>query len=279
MIKNYITIAAALLTIQAFAQDLPRPSQGAEVEQMVGLTEIEIAYSRPNVNGRVIWGELVPYDKVWRTGANEATTITFSTDVNVNGTEVAAGEYGLYTIPGKDEWTIVLSSDNDLWGAGGYTADNDVLRFTAKPMANKFTETLTIGFSIVKHDMCMVDISWDELIVSFPINADSKEQAVANIEKEISAVENPFRVYNSSARYFVDNNMELEKALEYAEKSVAGKAQFWNVYTLSLAQAANGKYKEAIASAEQSKELAVEADYPPYIKMNDDNIARWKTMK
>jgi len=279
MFKKITTLAMSLLVLQGFAQDLPRPSQGAEVEQMVGLTEIEIEYSRPNVKSRVIWGELVPYDKVWRTGANESTTISFSEDVKVNGSAVPAGEYGLYTIPGKEEWTIVLSSDNKMWGAGEYTADHDVLRFTVKPTATKSTETFTIGFSTVKDDKCMVDLSWDELMVSFEIDANSKEQAIANIDKEIAGLENPYRIYNSSARYYVDNNIELEKALAYAEKSVASEAKFWNVYTLSLAQAANGKYKDAIASAERSKTLAEEAKYKPYIKMNTENIEKWSKMK
>ena len=279
MFKKITTIAMSLLFLQTIAQELPRPSQGGEVEQNVGLTEIEVSYSRPNVKERVIWGGLVPYDKVWRTGANESTTISFSEDVKVHGEEVVAGEYGLYTIPGMEEWTIVLSSDNQMWGAGEYTAEHDVLRFKVKPSATKFTETFTIGISNVKDDKCMVDLSWDELMVSFEIDANSKAQAIANIDKEIAGIENPFRVYNSSARYFVDNNMELEKALAYAEKSVASDAKFWNVYTLSLAQAANGKYKEAMATAERSKELAIAAEYTPYVKMNDDNIAKWKAMK
>lgn len=279
MFKKITTLAMSLLVLQGFAQDLPRPSQGAEVEQIVGLTEIEIEYSRPNVKGRIIWGELVPYDKVWRTGANAATTISFSEDVKVNGNDVPAGKYGLYTIPGEAEWTIVLSKDNDLWGSGDYSDENDLLRIKAIPTATKFTESLTIGFSTVKDDKCSVDISWDELMVSFNIDANSKEQAIANIDKEIAGLENPFRIYNSSARYYVDNNMELEKALAYAEKSVASEAKFWNVYTLSLAQAANGKYKDAIGAAERSKTLAEEADYAPYVKMNTENIEKWSKMK
>ena len=274
-----MTIAMALLTVQSFAQDLPRPSQKGEVEQMVGLTEIEVTYSRPNVKGRVIWGDLVPYDKIWRTGANEATTIEFSNDVKVNGADVPAGTYALFTIPGKEEWTIILNKNYEVWGTGDYKEEEDQLRFTVKPTATKATESLTVGINNVKDDKCTIDLSWDELMVSFEVDANSREQALANIEGEIKAIENPFRVYNSSARYYVDNEIELEKALEYATKSVEYEARFWNVYTLSLAQAANGKYKEAMETAERSKKLAEEADYPPYIKMNDENIAKWKAMK
>jgi len=279
MFKKYMTIAMALLAVQSFAQDLPRPSQKAEVEQMVGLTEIEVSYSRPNVKGRVIWGNLVPYDKVWRTGANEATSIEFSSDVKVNGTEVPAGKYGLFTIPGKEEWTVILNKNWEVWGTGDYKEEEDQLRFKVKPSATKATESFTIGISNVKDDKCSIDISWDELMVSFEVDANSREQAIANIDKEIKSLENPFRVYNSSARYYVDNGIELEKALEYATKSVEYEARFWNVYTLSLAQAANGNYKEAMETAERSKKLAEEAEYPPYIKMNDDNIAKWSAVK
>lgn len=246
---------------------------------MVGLTEIEIEYSRPNVNGRVVWGDLVPYDKIWRTGANAATTIDFSNDVTVNGTKVPAGKYGFFTIPGKEEWTIIINKDWEMWGTGDYKEENDVLRVKVKPTAVAKTETMTFGINNVKKDKCTIDLSWDELMVSIEVDANSREQALANIEGEIKAIENPFRVYNSSARYFVDNNIELEKALEYAKKSVDSEAKFWNVYTLSLAYAANKDYKNAIATAERSMELAEKAEYAPYVKMNKENIAEWSEMK
>lgn len=279
MFKKITTAALSLLVLQSFAQDLPAPSQKGEVEQMVGLTSIEIEYSRPNVNDRVIWGELVPFDKIWRTGANAATSIEFSNDVTVNETKVPAGKYGFFAIPGKEEWTLIINKDFDMWGTGDYKEENDVVRVKAKPTTVAKTESMTFGINNVKDDKCTIDLSWDEVMVSLSVDANSREQALANIDAEIKAIENPFRIYNSSARYYVDNGIELEKAVEYAKKSVAGEAKFWNVYTLSLAYAANKDFKNAIASAEQSKELATKAEYPPYVKMNDENIAKWKKMK
>ena len=147
---RFALVLAAALAAPALAQfEAPQPSPKATLTQRVGLTDVTISYSRPSVKGRVIWGELVPFDKVWRTGANSATTITFSDDVTVEGQKLAAGTYSVFTIPGKAEWTVIFNNDTKLWGETDYDAAKDALRVKAKPQVSEMRETLSIGFPSV----------------------------------------------------------------------------------------------------------------------------------
>lgn len=275
-----IFLFASLLFNSGFSQDLPQPSQFGTITQQVGLTEITVEYSRPSVKDRVIFGDLVPYGEMWRTGANASTKIEFSKNVKIKGKEIPAGKYALYTIPGAKEWTIVIHKNTDHWGVGGddYKQEEDLTRFNVKAESNPFTETFTVNIGHVKNDKCHIELIWEKTKVKFEVDANAKDEAMANIKKKLDEIENGFRAYNRSARYLVDNDLDPEQALKWAEKSVALEQRFWNVYTLSLAQAKNKKYKEAISMAEKSKDLAIEADYKPYIKMNDENIAKWKKL-
>lgn len=274
-------IVLSLFAIEFNSQDLPQPSQTGTLIQNVGLTDITIEYSRPSVKERVIYGGLVPFGEMWRTGANASTKIEFSKDVSINGSNVPEGRYALYTIPGENEWTIIIHKNTTHWGTGGddYKAEEDLMRYTVIPQKHSFTETFTINIGHVKNDKCHIELIWENIMVKFEIDANAQEEAMVNIQNKLDEIENGFRVYNRSARYLVDNNLKAEQALEWALKSVNLETRFWNVYTLSLAQAKNGMYSEAIVSAEKSKNLAIEAEYKPYIKMNDENIAKWKKMK
>jgi tetratricopeptide (TPR) repeat protein len=263
----------------SFAQELPTPSPLGKVEQRVGLTDIAIEYSRPGVKGRVIFGDLVPYDKLWRTGANMATKISFSTDVKIEGKDVKAGEYAIFTIPSKENWVIAFNSNTEQGGTGSYKEELDVLRITVPAKEVPMRETMTFTIDDVSDSKANITLSWEKTAVSFEVAVDFNEMAAANIEGELKRLEGTFNVYNRIARYYVDNNMKLDEALKLAQKSVDLSAKFWNVYTLSLAYAANKQYKEAVAAAEKSKALAAEAKYDEYVKRNDTNIAKWKKMK
>lgn len=209
------------------AQELkfPRVSQGATVSQTIGLSDVTITYHRPGVKGRVIWGELVPYDKVWRTGANEATTIKFSTDVMVEGNKLAAGTYGLFTVPGKTEWTFIFSKQADIWGTFGYKEDQDVLRVKVKPAEAPHCEWMRFGFADLTEDSARVVLHWEKLMVSFTVKVDTKGTIVKNIEKTLGR----YWVPPFQAAGYAFNNEMLDKAKEYVNTSVTVKETYWNM--------------------------------------------------
>ena len=283
MKKTQSLLFILLLSIASFstidAQELPAPSSSAEVHQRVGLTDFTVNYSRPSAKGREIFGSLVPYGKVWRAGANMATTIEFTSTVEFEGTKVEAGKYSIFITPEADSWKIVL---NTLWetsGTGGYDAANDVATLTAKvEKSANMTESWTIGFDAIVGDNAVMYFNWADVMVKVAITAPSKEQSDANIKEKLEELENTFSSYNSIARYYLENGNN-EDALKYALKSVESEEKFWNLKVLSEAYAANGDMKSAIKTAEKSLEMSKTAEYQPYIDMNTENIAKWKAMK
>jgi tetratricopeptide (TPR) repeat protein len=264
----------AFLSPAIIAQELPQPSPYAEVEQRVGLTDFEIEYSRPGVKDREIFGDLVPYGKVWRTGANASTKIELSTEAMFGGKAVEAGTYSIFTMPGESSWKFMLNSDEDA-SAPAYKAENNVLELELTPNEIENRESLIFYFDNIRNESADLIFEWADVQLVVPITVKADEQAVENIKNEIAAIEGNFRVYNSGARYYLDNDKDLEQALAWAEKSVEIDAKFWNVYTLSLIQNKMGKKKDAIATAKRSLELAKKDNYAPYIKMNEENIAKW----
>jgi len=182
-------------------------------------------YSSPGVKDRVIWGELVPYDEIWRTGANEATTIEFSGDVMIEGNKLAAGKYGLYTIPGKDEWTFIFSKQTNLWGTGGYKQEEDALRVKVKPMEAPFCERMHFMFRDVKDDSAKVMLHWEKLMVGFMITIDTKGAVLKSIENAMGRFwVTPYR----AANYAFENEM-FDKAKEWIDTSTAQKEIYWNM--------------------------------------------------
>ena len=269
-------LALFLMVFTVEAQELPQPSPYAEVMQRVGLTDVTVKYSRPGVKDRVIFGELEPFGSVWRTGANSATKIVLSTDAKIGGKEVKAGTYSIMSTPMKDAgWKVFINTDLDVQ-EGSYKAENNVAELDVEVMktADK-VESMTFWFANVKPGSMDLMFAWENTSWSIPIEVDFKAMASKNIEEAIEETKSAFRVYNSSARYNFDNDLDLNKALEWSKKSVEMNATFWNVYTLSLIQNKLGMKKEALATAKKSLELANKAEYQPYIKMNTDNIAKW----
>jgi tetratricopeptide (TPR) repeat protein len=274
-----LILSITFCAFQLTAQDLPTPSPLGKVEQRVGLTDVAIEYSRPGVKGRTIFGDLLPYDSLWRTGANAATKISFSTDVKIEGKEVKAGEYAMFSIPSKDKWIIAFNKDTKQGGTGNYKKELDVLRITVTPVTTPLRETLTFTIDNVSDGSADVTLNWEKTAVSFKVTMDFMTAAEKNIEDELKRLDNLYNSYNKIARYYIDNNMKLDEALKLSKKSVDMSARFWNVYTLSLAHAANKQYKEAIAAAEKSKALAMHAKYEEYVNRNATNIEAWKKMK
>jgi|TARA_B110000503_G_scaffold129173_1_gene201112 hypothetical protein len=271
---SFLALFLMVFTIEA--QELPQPSPYAEVMQRVGLTDVAVKYSRPGVKDRVIFGELEPFGSVWRTGANSATKIVLSTDAKIGGKEVKAGTYSIMSTPMKEgSWKVAINTDLDVQ-EGSYKAENNVAELDVEVMetADK-VESMTFWFANVKPGSMDLMFAWENTSWSIPIEVDFKAMASKNIEEAIEETKSAFRVYNSSARYNFDNDLDLNKALEWSKKSVEMNATFWNVYTLSLIQNKLGMKKEALAAAKKSLELSNKAEYQPYIKMNTDNIAKW----
>ncbi|HOP42850.1 MAG TPA: DUF2911 domain-containing protein [Flavobacteriales bacterium] len=274
--KHIAILAGTLFALQAAAQDLPMPSPHAEVEQTIGLTEVEVTYSRPSARDRKVFGDLVPFDQLWRTGANKCTTVETDGPIVFGGTEVPAGTYSLFTVPGAEAWELVLNTSTELWGTDDYNAEQDVARVKVPVAKNEWTETFTISFDEVKDDKARMDLRWADVRVSVWIEANSREKAMANIQKAVADPEADFRVFNGCARYYIDNGIDPKMALEWAQKSVSMERKFWNLHTLALAQAANGAYKDAMATAEESMAMAQKAEYEPYVKMNKEKMDEWR---
>lgn len=259
--------------------DIPAPSPLGTVTQRVGFADVTIKYSRPSAKDRVVFGDLVPFDKLWRTGANAATTITFNKDLKIDGTVVKAGEYSIFTIPGKEKWTIILNSDAKA-STGSYSQDKDVLRLVAPSIAlPTSTETLTFNFANLENTgVATIELVWEKTAVRFTIENEVDAVVMASI-KELTAGVSP-SVYFASARYYYNTNRDLNQALEWINKAFeAQEPTFWMLRQKALIQAGLKDYKGAISTAELSLAKAKEANNDDYIKMNTESIAEWKKMK
>ena len=289
MKKTFISFAfaAALLlgagATQAQGIQMPSPSPSSKVEQAVGLSTVTVDYSRPSAKGRTIFGDLVPYDKVWRTGANGSTDITFSDDVMLEGNKVPAGKYALYTIPGKNEWTIILHKNTELWGDGGadYKPEQDQVRFKVKPQQNpRKTETFLIDFANVTNNSADVELLWDNVVVPFTIETDVDSQVMSQIQQQVVNGTNVEPgVYASAANYYYNTDKDLQQALTWIKKANEKDAKFYNLHTQAKIQAKMKNYKDAIKTAEKSMELAQKEGNQDYVALNQKAIADWKKVK
>lgn len=252
-----LTIAA----LPAFAQQtapaapqltLPRPSPSAMLKQTVGSTDITITYSRPGVKGRQIFGALVPYGQVWRTGANEATTIAFSDDVTIDGKPLAAGTYSLHTIPGKNEWTLAFNKVAKQWGSFNYDAAQDALRVNAKAEASPFTEWLTFDVPKMTTDTATVVIRWEKVAVPFVIGTNTTQKALAAIHAALAANPNDQHTLSRAASFAVDNGIALDEASKWVDQIVSANESTVNLFLKARLQARRGDRAAAIATAERA---------------------------
>ena len=275
------TVLAALAAAAAPALGqlaTPLPSPNATVSQTVGVTKIEVVYSRPSVKGRTIWGELVPYDKVWRTGANAVTKITFDGDVMVEGQKLAAGAYGLYTIPGKTEWTVIFNTVST--GGPDHVAEKDALRVKVKPVPVEMKELFTIGFPAVTSDGATLAFTWEKLRVPVTIAVDTKARFLANAKDAVAkAKADDWQTPLVAARYLYDNKYASDEAGAWIDKSIATKATFGNLSVKANALAAEGKKKDAVAAAEKALAAGAAAEQKPSpeaVEALQKKIADWK---
>jgi len=281
-----VAVVATLLAAPAAQAQIttPQPSPKSTVTQRVGLTDVTITYSRPSLKNREVFGAgtpLVPYGKRWRTGANATTSIKFSDDVTIEGKKVPAGEYGLYTVPGAAEWTVVLNKSLKQGAdVDGFKDDQDVARFTIKPykLASK-VETFTISFAELTPATANVDLLWGLTGAKFKIMADVDTKVMAQIDEKVIKNATPAAGdLAAAAVYYNDNNKDLKQALTWIQEANATEPKFWNVNTEAKIRLKMKDYKGAATAAEQSKKLAM-ASTPPnmeYAKMADELVAEAK---
>ena len=256
--------------------DFPAPSPACTLKQRVGLTDIEVVYSRPGIKGREIFGSLVPYGKVWRTGANAATKITFSTPVKLNGTEIPAGTYALFTIPGESEWTIILNKGAEQWGAYQYDEKADVARFKATPVQlAEQIETFMIDFNLIRDESAVLNLIWDHTVVPINIQIELTSTLAPQIEAVIAS-DSKEKPYYPAAMFYYDHGLDLHKASQWVDAAITNHEAHYVVYLKAEILAKLGDKEGAIAAAKRSTELAIQAKDPGYVKMNEDLISSLK---
>lgn len=259
----------------------PQASPAASVSQNVGLTEITVQYSRPSAKERKIFGDVVPMNTLWRTGANSSTRISFSTEAFFGEEKVAAGEYALYTIPHEDYWEFYLYSDTSIWGAPK-ELDKDKVVVATKVKVQKAqptVESFKISFDNLTDDSATLDLAWQNTLVQVPIRVTPHDAVMESI-KSTMAKEPTANDYAAAGTYYFKHNIELKTALTYLSKSLEENPKaFWNITTKAEVLAALGKYDEAIKTAAEAMELAKAAEYDAYINKNRNNIDKWEKEK
>ncbi len=277
MQKTVFAIACSMMMWCAASAQLrtPAPSPTQTIKQDFGLASIELSYSRPAMKGRKVFGDLVPFGKVWRTGANGATIITFGDEVVIGGKKIAAGKYGLLTIPDKASWTIIITKQQDVTSPAAYKESEDVVRVTAKTMATKETaESFTMQFATVKSTSCELQMMWENTAVSLPIVTEIDSKIMAQIDAAMNAANPP---YFNAALYYLDNNKDLNKALTWFDKYIeATPNAFWAWHQKANTLAKMGKKKEATEAANKSIALAKEAKNDDYVALNEKLLAKLK---
>lgn len=271
MKKLFLLLFVLIISTQIKAQlELPRVSPKASVSQTVGYCNITVEYYRPAVKGRDIWGALVPFGQIWRTGANDATTIQFTTNVSINGMSVPAGMYSLFTIPEKDEWTIVLNKTFKQWGSYNYKSDDDLLRFTVKPVVSEFNERLLFSFTEVSDSTATLSMSWDKLKVSFSIKEDIYKHAHQKIKDALSQNPDKADIHNLAVRYAADNSIFLDEAAGWADKAVSLGGGYVSHFQKARVLYASKNYVEALKSLAKCRETGRnEKNYQSFVSQID----------
>jgi len=270
----FIFSLVMIFTVISFAQDFrtPRPSPDATVSQYVGVTKITLDYSSPAVKNRKIWGELVPFGEVWRTGANEATTITFTDAVSVNGNELAAGTYGIHTVPNTSEWEIIFSKDTPVDGGSTFDPKKEVLRIKAKPEEHHFMERMTFLFTDAAENSVNVNLLWEKLKVSFKVEVKTQD---LTLQKARDAFK--WNQLMAGATYCLENNTNLEEGFKWIQASSLINENYWNTRILAQYYGKMNKKTEAIATMEKAIELGGKMPNAPFdFDRMKQMLADWK---
>lgn len=269
-------LAAALLmgTAALNAQQLttPQPSPTQVIKQNFGVGSVELNYSRPAKKGRKVMGDLVPFGKVWRTGANSATTLTFSDDVNIGGKDIKAGKYGLLTMPNADKWTIIITKDVNVSSPAAYKQENDVVRVDAPVIKlPSSVESFTINFADLTGSSCNVQMMWENTLVQFAVNANTDAKVMAQIDNTMNKDNKP---YFNAASYYYDNGKDLNQALTWVNKALeTNKEAFWMHLLKARIHSKLGDKAAAKAAATACKEYAEKAKNDDYVKMANELMA------
>lgn len=235
--------------------ELPLASPKASVSHTIGFSQVSISYGSPAVKGRKIWGDLIPYGKVWRTGANEATIIEFTEKLKVEGKDVEPGKYGLFTIPGEQEWTIVLNKVHQQWGSYQYDEKQDVVRAKVKASkSSEFNERLLFTIVPLDDNEGLINILWENVKVTFKVESEVKEKVTENIKRALGEGENRWALLAEAASYYNDHQLDPAQALKYIDESIALKPYYWNYWIKGRIMASQKKYKEAAKFAQQAIE-------------------------
>lgn len=252
-----LLVLTSLLSIASFCQgqtatpetmmlDLPRASQHAQVTQRIGITDVTINYHRPLANGRQIWGKVVPYDRVWRAGANENTTITFSDPVTVEGQPLDKGTYGLHMIPGQNQWAVIFSKNSGSWGAFTYKQEEDALRVNVKPQPTELHDALAYDFDELKPDSAVLTMRWEKVAVPVKVAVNVNDLVTASIHKQMRGYPQYYwEGWDDAAGYFLANKVNLDEALKYEDQSIGIEERYDNLMSKSKILEAQGKQSEA----------------------------------
>lgn len=248
---------AQTATGETLMLNLPRQSQHALLTQRIGITDITINYHRPLANGRAIWGKLVPYGQVWRAGANENTTITFSDPVTIEGQALDKGTYGLHMIPGENEWTVIFSKNAMSWGSFSYKQDEDALRVTVKPRPAEVHDSLTYDFDDLKADSALVTMCWEKVAVPFKVAVNVNDIVTASIHRQLYGLNQYYwEGWDDAAGYFLANKIQLDEALKYEDQSIQNEERFENLLSKSKILDAMGRNDDAVAAHNKAMEKA-----------------------
>jgi tetratricopeptide (TPR) repeat protein len=252
-----LAAVSGIMFAQSFVLDLPRPSQGAKITQRVGITDITISYHRPLVNDRKVWDALVPYGKVWRAGANENTTITFSDPVMIEGKALDRGTYGLHMIPTADQWTIIFSKNSTSWGAFTYNEAEDALRVDVKPHAAEMHNALTYDFDQLKADSAVVVLEWEKVAVPFKVDVDVHSVVQASLKKQLRNLSQYTWISgDDAANYLLAEKVGLDDALKYTDASITNEDRYENEMTKSQVLTALNRKEDAAAAEKKALALA-----------------------
>ena len=272
---SVLAISAFMYSADAQTLRTPAPSPTQTIKQDFALSSVELSYSRPSVKERKIFGDLVPYGKVWRTGANQATTITFGEEVTFGDKKVPAGKYGFLTIPDAGEWTVILSKQLDVTGPAAYKQDQDVARVKVKAEEIPYSiESFMMVFDNIKPSSMDLSMLWDKTLVTIPIKSDVETKVMAQIDNLMTKDNRP---YFNAAMYYMENGKDLNKALTWFDKAIEQNPKaFWVYHQKANALAKLGKKQDAITTANKSIELAKEAKNDDYVALNQKLITTLK---
>lgn len=280
MKKTLIAMAIALSSTAAFAAiDLPQPSPASVLTQAVGVSKVTITYHRPGVKGRAIWGELVPYGQVWRLGANEATTIELSHDAKIAGNAVPAGKYSLFAIPSEKDWTLVVNKQPEQWGAYSYKQENDVVRFNVKPSSGDPVEWMQFTMTPKPAGAIVVEMAWEKLRISFPVEFDTEKIVWANIDATLAKSDpnddKSWDNYHTAARYALDSGKRMDDAMKWIDIAMKHES-FWNYELKGRLLQKQGKTAEAIPLMQKAMETAKGKAPQEYIDGLAKTVAGWQ---